>query len=54
MCDNADCRAVVLRTDVLDMEVLHTLMARYSLVIERNDKEIIIELYPKSLWKQQT
>lgn len=44
---NTDPRPVmVLRTDALNMEVLRLLMARYTVVVEKKETQILIELYP--------
>ena len=37
---------VVLRADALNMEVLRLLMTQYTVIVERTEKEIILELYP--------
>lgn len=37
---------VVLRADALNMEVLRLLMTQYTVIVEKTEKEIILELYP--------
>lgn len=39
--------AMVLRTDALNMEVLRLLMTQYTVIVEKQDNKITIELYQK-------
>lgn len=36
---------MVLRADALNMEVLRLFMTQYTVIVERKDNQIIIELY---------
>lgn len=37
---------MVLHTDALNMEVLRLLMTQYTVIIEKTENQITIELYP--------
>lgn len=43
---NTALPGMVLRTDALDMDLLRLLMSKYTVIVEKKDNEIIIELYP--------
>lgn len=38
---------IILRVDVIDMGLLHLLEAKYVVLIEQRDNDIVIELYKK-------
>lgn len=38
---------ITLRTDVIDMGLLHLLETRYVVLIEQRENDIVIELYEK-------
>ena len=37
---------MVLRTDALNIEVLRLLMTQYTVIVEKTENQITIELYP--------
>lgn len=39
---------ITLRTDVIDMGLLHLLETRYVVLIEQRENDIVIELYEKN------
>ena len=40
---------ITLRTDVIDMGLLHLLETRYVVLIEQRENDIVIELYEKKI-----
>ena len=40
-------KPITLKTDIIDMGLLHLLESRYVVIIEQKDGEIVIELHKK-------
>lgn len=38
---------VILRTDVLDMDLIHVLEKQYTVILDKRDNDLIIELHKR-------